>query len=439
MNKESIKSLILSFLLFLSLILTWALWTYQPQSGLIQNTDYMHNIEIGNKKDLDEVITPFKVIMHHNQRYYGVINQKDVATIFNEIKWFDFSDHKKFLTFDGPLNQVLDNDLIEVVFPTAIPTKTLSEILDLSIEKGGIQSVDRIVIPLDQESMGEIYFISLNEQQVGTLMVGVDTLKTFKNNLFKPEQYPAYFAFKVHDLMNIYLPEKSLELDQLTYSTKRIPISKLKYALFQNPNLVKQYSSNNGEESYTDGASALEVFYFYNKMRYINPTKEIYDLKADEVIENSVRFLNDHAGWTDEYFLYDWSLNKQSTEFRLFVEGIPVFDHEGLYDLSTIYQSWRKNEVYEYSRSLINLQFSIDIERKTVRLPSGHMLITMLKNQKSNFNPALIEQVTMGYEMVQKNENAAVVTFEPQWFILYDGRWETVDLPHQGGNVIGLE
>ncbi len=70
MNYERIKTGLLIGLVGLSLILTWQLWTFQPDFALIDDsTRYVPTEAMSEERKLADVILPEQMIVHRQEQH----------------------------------------------------------------------------------------------------------------------------------------------------------------------------------------------------------------------------------------------------------------------------------------------------------------------------------------------------------------------------------
>ena len=68
---------------------------------------------------------------------------------------------------------------------------------------------------------------------------------------------------------------------------------------------------------------------------------------------------------------------EQRVVFRLFVNGLPVFNEVGMAEIE---QVWGNGEIYQYQRPYFYLDFPYPEEEPDKLLPSGEEAVTALKN-----------------------------------------------------------
>ncbi|HHY74910.1 MAG TPA: hypothetical protein GX497_17110 [Bacillus bacterium] len=437
MNFEKAKSIVLLLLVILSLVLTYGIWTFQPQYDFRHKTNLLHTVNIGEKRQFNEVIKPIQFIYHHGGLHYRLTDYlltNDVYQMVMNISGLEY-EQITFSSKEQLESALLQSSSLELIYPVNLPINIVNYIMGSIRQEWDLPYFDRIVVNLSKEPA--LYFVSSISDQAVKLKIESNEINNLREKLeLNYDQNSPYFTIRGNHGQILYLPEKRVDLRELTFSTEDISSSDFKNALFTDLKGVKQYNLNNGEESFTDGIRALEISKNQEMMRFINPAnQEVYELEPGEMILKSIEFVNEHSGWTDSYSLMDWSKNNHSVNFRLMVNGYPVFSQNGA---AIIYESWRDNEIYEYVRSLINLRFNIASEQKTVVLPSGRELLSYLTQVKPHFTLSSLEAAFIGYDLAEKNINTAVVTVQPKWYIKYDGKWEDVVIPStsngQGGN-----
>ncbi|EKN68692.1 two-component system activity regulator YycH [Schinkia azotoformans] len=439
---EKIKSIILALLVLLSLALTWGLWTFQPQYDFRQKVNNLNSVAIGEKRQFNEVIKPTQFIYHQDGLHYGVTDSMFTDEIYQMVMDLNSLEYEH-ITFSTP--EQLDSILLkerslEMIFPVNLPINISNYIMGPIRQEWDINYFDRIIVSFSKEPA--LYLISYATDQAVKLKVEQNEAGKINELLLHSNfKNSPYFTVSGNQGHTLYLPEQRIAIKQLTFSTQNILSSDFKNALFNDPNTLKQYRLNNGEESFTDGTRALEISQNQDMMRFVNPAnQEVYELEPEEMILKSIEFINDHSGWTDSFSLIDWSRAKHTVKFQLMVNGHLVFNDKGA---TMIYESWRDNEIYEYVRSLTNLRFAIDSEQKQVILPSGRELLSYLTQVKPDFTLSSLEAALVGYDFSKEKLNTAVATVKPKWYIKYDGKWEGIYISStsisQGGEKLGLE
>ncbi|WP_307257383.1 YycH family regulatory protein [Oikeobacillus pervagus] len=442
MKYEKIKSMLLTILVIISISLTWNIWTYQPNYETIDN-GYVYDAPISESRDISSLIKPYKVIFHLNDAHYGTVKERDIDGILSEInKWgfYNFRNITNTLSERDFHRLMTERSQVEIIFPTPIPLQTYKGVLNFEDRNLPKAHFDRIAINSVgiNENKTVVYFISLKDRTVFESNVSSSTLANFKNRFMnKAHTYSKYMDYKVHDHYTIYLPEKAQTLTRNKSIPNSLDPEKFKDALFNNPYYVKRAVKANGEE-YTDSYSLMRVNYTNNMIFYVNPAQEIEAEKqtpSNELIEKSIKFVNEHAGWSDKYRLFDVNPGDPIVSYRLFIEGYPVFNEEGM---AEILQFWGKEQIYKYVRPYFILDTFLPTEDTEMELPPGSEVIKMVENQKG-FNPSMLEDITIGYKLMHDPQTPKILVLEPAWFYKYNEKWlPVVTNEEMGGNQNGM-
>ncbi len=69
---EHIKSIILLFLVLLSIVLTFSIWTYTPNLQVIEETQ-VDQLVVGKQKKFQEIIKPYRILVREQDEWKGTI------------------------------------------------------------------------------------------------------------------------------------------------------------------------------------------------------------------------------------------------------------------------------------------------------------------------------------------------------------------------------
>jgi regulatory protein YycH of two-component signal transduction system YycFG len=443
---ETVKTIVLTFLVLVSIVLTFGLWTYHPKYDVLQNAEYIQHVSVSNTRvDTAMIVQPSQILIHKNNGHYGITKDEERNEILKEIKKWTIDDLEnisstipigKFLSF------LYDKQRLELVYPDSIPIDVYRSIFQ--IKEKGLKNVyfDHIVIPLANKNELPVYFISTEKRKVYKALASDVVLSEINKLIAEIDRHPRYFPYSVSETKQIYLPEKEVAMDRLQYYTDELDPDKFKEALFSDPSFVKKDLITFGEE-YTDGSRLMDVDFLQRMLLYVNPAAQVENNEGNEQSENliqkSIDFINEHGGWTDIYHFARWNEEERKVVFRLTINGRPVFNE---YGMSEIAQTWGHSELVTYQRPLFRLEI-YDLVNVPRTLLSGHEVIEKLEKIKG-FRKGLVKDITVGYELVKDPEREKVIILEPAWFYLYGQTWKKVPVDDQesekrGGDVNGLE
>ncbi|RBP86730.1 regulatory protein YycH of two-component signal transduction system YycFG [Cytobacillus firmus] len=445
MTYENIKTIILTILVVTSVLLTWNLWTYQPNFEPIEKANTVKEVTVAEKKDVNQIVKPDTLLFHLGEKQtYGTVSPAEINKIIKEISDWNFADFENITDETGNLPSfVHDEGNAVLVFPDSVPIDLYKSVIKIGDQNLTNFQFDRIVIDtraVDKKD-GNVDFVSMDTLQVYRSHVPVSFIQNFKSQFFNLSEYnpefKAYFAYKPSDKKTIYLPSQDTKMARYQFLEKKLDSEQYKNALFSDPSVV-QKSFQQSEEEYNDTLSLLRVNYDKNTLSYVKPASaDSQTFAPGDLLKKSIDFVNAHAGWTDNYQFADIDQLNHKVIFRMYdSSGYPIFSDDP--KLSEIRQVWGQNEIYEYSRS--NFQLGLSAESPTeVSLSSGTSVMDYLSGLKG-FDPDLLENVMLGYKMMLvKEAQTTFIRLEPSWFYRYDGTLKSITLDESGGMNNGLE
>ncbi|MED3561144.1 YycH family regulatory protein [Bacillus xiapuensis] len=440
MRYENIKSAILTILVLVSIVLTWNLWSYQPNYETMKNQNTVAEVTLSEKQEAQKILKPDQIIYHINGHHYGTSNTDELESIMKKLGQWTFLDVENYTTKVGNFNNfVHENGKAEIIFPGEIPISLYRSVLNFEERKIASFNFDRIIINVENSSkdFGTVYFASSEHQQVFISHISSGLLKGFQKDFYKKAvNLPSYFAYKPTNKRTIFLPESETEMMEYRYLPRTLNSNEFKKALFDDPSFVQKSILPHGEE-YTNDSSKLNVYYDSNMLVYVNPTVEnMYPSNSYDLVKKSIDFVNEHGGWTDPYRYVAKDESNQTVIFRLYsMDGYPVYNDQGA---SEIKEVWGKNAIMKYVRPNISLDLPLRSETKKMILPSGREAIKVLESQK-NYHPELLKKIMLGYRMERDSQENKIILLEPAWFYQYDDTWVQITMGNQGGFKHGLE
>jgi regulatory protein YycH of two-component signal transduction system YycFG len=441
MKYENLKSIILTILVLVSVLLTWNVWTYQPNYETIDNGN-SYDISISDKKTVKDLIKPYKVFYHQKDATYGTMSEDEIDRLDKEIgSWsvYDLRNISDGLSWKEFKELVHGQDKVEIEFPDVVPFEVYKNLINFDDKNIPTSSFNRIVIdlkPTNKEN-SSIYFVSYDDRLVYESHVNSSVIAKFQNEFAKPAiKYDSYFPYEVSGKRILYMPKNPSKMVGYKYFYNEINPEKFENALFNDPSFVKKDELSDGEE-YTDGSRLMNVDADKKMVTYVDPAEESESVRASsDLIKQSIDFVNAHGGWTDHYRYFNVTNVDQQISYRLFMQGIPVFSEDGT---AEILQYWGREKIYQYIRPLIALDVPVPSETKEVQLSSGYSVIDYLTSNK-NFKPDLLEDLVYGYKLSQDPDKAIIISLDPSWYYKYGGSWIQLNLiDGLGGKNRGLE
>lgn len=429
MNKELIKSAILAVLVIISLFFSWNVWSLRPSNEELQKQILVEKDPIIAKtKKLFEVVKPQQLYIHDHGTHYSTLNADHLNSLWREMQgWkYTYSNERVFpKSFTkGDLEQLIHEDVganLELKFYEEVPLETFQSMIEWDTEINGITSFDRILLKVAKANeVQKVYFVSDHDMKIVELTVNHEEASHFVSNLYeKRGEFNPYFVFNSGGINEILLPEREVNLFSYQYLFEDIEGERFKETLFSNPRIVKQ-DADISKNRYTDGTRELSIFPNTHSMRYVNPVLRDPNLiEAKALVEQSIAFINDHGGWTDDYVLYDILENDREIEFIMTIESIPVINsNEEPFGPTKISQRWGQNEIAEYERPSYHLKSQF-LNGETT-LMSGRAVVEVIKGDE-RLRKESIKKIYIAYEL-GASDRQDVVEVSPVWCIeLNDG------------------
>ena len=450
MRKEHIKSVILTTLVIISLVLSYSLWSYQPAYDIIQSQDYVQKVSIGAKKEFNDIVIPNQLVVHETSKNFVTTKQNNILPIYKGLQKTEINNFENLTSNTSAMafqTITKGKNKVEIIFPTSVPVETLKKVLNLDAKRLQNVAFDRIIISLSvkQDSSTKIYFSNdaqnlLYEATFNNSPIITAVEKT-KNNY---HHYTESVRYKLNSGKVIYLPKKTLKLTTMEFLTSDIDADKLKDAIFIDPSNVRKESSDSGD-TYTDGTRLMTVSPLNRSISYVNPTtpEDDNNQSPNLLVQRSVDFINAHGGWTDGYVLSGIKPENNEVSFRLFINNLPVYNN------STITTGWGVDDIETFKRPLYKLGITVEKKENEIELMSGSQIMEVIANNKS-INKSLINDINLGYETIFDGDKLSInqpyynraIQLKPVWIINYGDSYKKIDqelLSRTGVNIVGLE
>ena len=440
MTYEKVKTIILAVLVLVSIFLYYILWTHQGNYETLKKIPTVEPEMFGDNKEFGEVVKPDRIYQHLNEQHYGTTDTIEISDVINTLKKWDYNNIKNI---SPEIKNIADfiqkqDHSMEIRFPGDVPFYLYKTLLN-STENNSFD-FDTILVSYDisKDKEGLVYFISRDNGKVYESNVSasfIDSFKDFTNHVaMEGSIYTTYFSHKLASNNLLYLPTNDSEMKKYNYLYKTIESDKLKRALFSDPSLVQKSIVANREE-YTDDTGLLRIDKDTHVVSFLKPSEVITDgTDKNKIILNSIEFVNQHGGWTNQYRYVGKNGSSDKVTFRLYNSaGYPIFDME--HKISDIEVVWENNDVKRFFTSNLST-FGTDFDTTTTTLMSGQKVLEYLKEQK-NIKMEKIQDIVMGYDM--QVDSQSIVRLQPIWFYEYGEKWYQIDTSHTGGKNNGLE
>jgi len=440
MKYENIKSIILTFLVALSLLLYYLLWTDQGENIEAISGSTMEQERIGQVKEVSQLVKPDRIYQHINGTHYGTISVEEIEDIIETLKGFSFGNFQNISSKIKSVSSFLkeQNDSLEIRFPGEVPFSMYKDLLN--IEEDNSFDFDTILISYkaNNENKAVVYFLSQTSKKVyesTVLATDINRLNAFKDNISGEQStYLNYFSYSPNDQYLIYLPVNKVEVNKYKYFTREIESISLKKALFTDPSIAQKEIYTNWEE-YTDDSGLLRIYKDTHIVSFFKPSGITYELSEKHIISNSIDLINQRGGWINDY-LYVGRDDERKVTFRLYnTNGMPVFNLNT--ELSDIRLYWENNKAKRLiTNNLVLTNTNTPFDFSKEKASSGEEVLNYLHNKK-RLKKEKVQNIVLGYNMQVDSQN--IVSLQPTWFYQYDNKWYQLYEDETGGKLDGLE
>ncbi len=429
MNLEKLKTTTLIILIVISAVLTYFLWTFQPNYEQLHNLETVEKVTLADERPLNEVFVPIQLFYHAEEEHKGMYNQNEFAPFYElllDARFDNFATH----SLNNQLNHLIaGNESIQFVYADGISMEVFHQLFDFSREKPVLSHVERIVL-FEQERGNRVktfaWFVSNKTNSYIEAEIQNQTFQAYKD-LFeqRKENFLDVEEIKLGSKrIPLFFPKKEMTVHKQQAYPVPIPELDLTRALFPDPSLVRESYQEEDVRSYTDGSRELKLYLQAHYLTYINPTRrgEHSNFHEESPILQTHRFINSHGGFTESFIFFgaaEQTENKTQVDYRLSFKGHPAFDAR----ITQMKVIWQEREVFEYERATETISDSISIQdSETVTLLSAEQLLDVLK-QSSLIHENEIDNITLGYTASKYDD---YIVFAPNWYICFNGRWEVV-------------
>jgi regulatory protein YycH of two-component signal transduction system YycFG len=434
-NYELIKSITLTSLILLSLVLTWSLWTFKPSHPLIEDARTIKKQEVVDPAETKEVVNPTQIIYHKGNKLFGIEANDTIEEFHNHLNETIFTIEpglKNNMSFDPEEILFRGDPYVEVVYPVRMTQEIYKDVFSIESEimTNKPQFVDRIFLYQNEKTSSiEGYLVSYHSKKMQKIKASNNNLLPLikgMDDMVTNGRLVPYIAYDIEqrsdDARNeiqrrFYLPKNNLKLKSYNFisnTTNEDTYEMYKQALFKDPQAVKSATSDN-EITYADGTAAMVVNKLRNRFEYTNFAGSANpNSRQISPLFQSIEYINTHAGWGNPYIISNLETN--TTDFWLFVENLPVLEHDIQMSLT-----WDKGELQKYERSLVQLDLSASSLTEEITLQSGEAVVRELK--ESDYNGNYIMDLRIGYTMRKRGSHFYVL--EPKWFFNYGINYET--------------
>ncbi len=430
-NKEVIKSVILIIFVLFSVFMTYRVWTFTPELTDLESDMNAETPAIGPKisKTIDSVIMPLRIINRNGTDLKGTSNVEEIKKITDvmldkDVKKVDILTSESAVQLDD-----LSERYTVLDFPDSVPSEMyLNQVLGLSMSNYPKINFDRILVDTKSTDRAIVYLLSENKQKAIKLQTTIKSHEFDKINKEAASKFKPYTSIitnqnTTNEINQIYAPETADNINIYRYVSNKISVSDLNDVILGDSVIAR--NNDNHVSTYNNNTGIATVNEKKQTYRYTNLSEDENNIKdLSKSISNSFKFINEHAGFTDEFRLFGTDPKQGNVNYKMFLNNYPVFDED---NLSSIEASWGRDTITEYNRGLITTGVAVPSKKESDEIPTAEEVrFNLASNAEIDFNK--VTNFAIGYDLslpVDDIDNLQdTMEFTPKWYIKYDGEWK---------------
>ncbi|WP_332650813.1 YycH family regulatory protein [Lysinibacillus sp. 54212] len=428
---EPIKSIVLLFLVLLSIYLTFLIWSYRPDYKPIEEPQ-IEQITIGEQKHIQSVLKPYRMLFRYEDKYTGTVSLEEInrmMSLLSEVQAEDLNIENTNLPVSKVNEMTRTNERMTMFFKTEIPIKAFSNVLTFNDTELPEATFNRLIIDwsdVEASKRAQVLFVSLGNETVYRTDITIrDTAKFKEIFLEQPAKYVAYQEVERRNVFSLYVAEHQQAVMQYTYLIEDSSHEPFKELLFQDPGLVEK-TIEDSFVKYTDWMSLITFDEHAKTMYYVNPVAESFvPISRSDLVLYTYDFINDHGGFTADYRLTAMNVRKHVTEYQMYIQGLPVYSSTST--STRISTTWGENQIFSYRRPHYTLDNAI--YETSVDVVPGTDIIKQLKNHPK-IDYEKIDDIVLGYYLDYSREdlmqNTKLFVLQPSWFAISGNQWTRI-------------
>lgn len=319
MNKENFKTLLLAFLVCISIYFVKGFWSTELHNNYKNYSQEI--IEDDNKNyKLYDVIIPQKTIISFDENSNTLAYSNSKYNLWKEGKSslediFSNKSIDKNIIDPALYNESPNDKSVDFQFSQKLYTHMVGKILGIEIPKEIYQTIK--TISSIKFSIGEQSFLILsNDSENIIIKINSSTINELKNSISQIESSNYTKFYKLEDVLgvksDVYIPVKSKNGTPMIRINAKYNIGKeinlddtiAELFFYKKIEYIKKIEESSGARIYIDGEDILKI-YKDGKLEYIGGIQENNDNDLYSSLKKSVDFISSHRGWPENVYLSD--------------------------------------------------------------------------------------------------------------------------------------
>ncbi|EXJ23262.1 YycH protein [Alkalibacterium sp. AK22] len=440
MTWSRIKHVLLTFLIGMSLFLSFQLWTAggelrEPASGGSGSVVPSSLVD----RQITEVFSPSQIIWHGSSDGVKLeANPFDLQEWINEefsqVSYGDINSPRRVSQKEYQ-ERLASGEWVEFIFNGPIPFGLFEDAFeDLAADYHNRTFTHLYINRNDPSELG--FYDQNNEidytvEDSSFTPEALDALLNNANNQFHEVQ-----AFDVSDRF-IYLPVDSIEVDYHDYLVARLPNNLYVNQFFADTSEVDSRRTGSTIR-YIDLTTEVRINDSNNTLTFLRQLNNMGQMSFNDRLMSSFEELRQIENWTETIHYRSYTPSTNEVAFQRHIQGYPVFSHQQQESmvLITVVENGLNN--LRLPLRVVQTPLSLSGEASKV-LASGPEVIQQLETTEQGLE--IVDDITVGLSWIESDEDSRVVHFEPNWYVESDNVWYELErfiLLQEGAQQNGL-
>ncbi len=425
MNWSKIRQILLTFLIVLSLFLSFRLWTAGGQ--LREPTTSRTPTVTASLADrtVAEVFSPYQIIWHRN-----TLNRTLEANTYYMSDWLtEQVETMSFGEIQTPRRISADD------YQAFISTESWIEfIFDAPVPFGLFDSAfDNLPTDYDNRTFTRFFINTENPTQLGfydsrdELLYDVDDSNFTQDSLYELLYSPNNEFTEVEPIRLgdsfIYLPINEVEVAYHDYLVERLPNNLYVLHFFSDTSEVDGRRTGQTMR-YIDLTTEVRINDVIDTLTYIRQRADMGQMTFSDRLMSSFQELRQIENWTETVRYQTYAPETHEVTFQRYIQGYPVFSAQQLE--STVLMTVVESGLTNLRLPLRVVQTPINLSGETTKtLMSGRDVVSLLETTDQGTD--IIQDIRIGLTWVESEEDERVVHFEPDWYVQTQNTWFELD------------
>lgn len=442
-KSDKLRNFFLAFLVLLSFLLSYYLWTAGRGMGEEEMTSGQTgqaSVSITTHTQSD-TFRPTIVALHgmDSQSQIQIGRTYPLRNLLRdtfEAQNLNQIEDSTTRGYEAYINGMEQGRWLEFIYPEEQPLGLIDQKFEETSQEMSQTFYDRISINIDNPTSVYFYHTDTETMHVASTLEDEElAIEPFLNeeNITYQGAFPVFLSNKI-----VYLPNNPVNIPYRRYVIDRLPNSVYVNNFFPDTSLMDRRSTANITR-FIDLTKEVSINENTHTLTYLRQISDTGEVDPATRYERSFDQVNRFENWSDTFVVSAYDSVEEIVEFQREIEGYPVFSLNGHETVSEV--SLVETGVTHLKLPLRYINTPITIQGAPVKeLISGEELLNRLEEGTPGNIYNEIDDIAIGYSWDQSEEETEVVDFNPDWFILTDDNWMNLEdyLELHGGTAYGL-